>query len=120
MKNKMSKQNPVVTVDMVGHVQSLLPGATFRWPKGITLKALADICTIALPKALLDGSAKLGSILIADDNIDFVLSEKESNLFFIRLKKGMSATLTKSSEAILIPNFSSDYEIKQFEISRLE
>lgn len=113
----MTDSNSITTMNMIGKIQTLLPSSTFRWPKGITLRALNEVSTIALPKELF-GNENIGSIIITDDKADFILTQNESNLVFIKLKKGMSATLTKSSEAILIPNFSGDYEPKKFEVSK--
>ena len=76
------------------------PNEPFPFPKGMKLRAQEET-SIALPKALIREGEPIGSILICDDDAEFGI-HSEQDVYIVKLQPGMTMSLTRSSQAILM------------------
>jgi hypothetical protein len=76
------------------------PNEAFPFPKGMKLRA-KEVTTIALPKALIGDDETIGSVLHCDEDAEFGMNP-EQELILVRLQPGMTMSLSRSSEAILV------------------
>lgn len=60
-----------------------------------------DEAVLALPKAILGPSEAIESVIRGDDDIEISIPE-EGDRMFLRLRPGMSVTLTKASQACVV------------------
>ena len=107
------KRNRNVQPAWVSAVQP--PNEPFPFPKGMKLRAKEET-TIALPKALIQDGEPIGSILICDDDAEFGI-HSEQDVYMVKLQRGMTMSLTRSSQAILI---ASDGRARSVEIQRAQ
>lgn len=78
------------------------PGAVFPWPKLTTLTALEEVI-IGVPAAILGSTEVIGSVILSSPDAEIRLPTKAGeSLILLRLKSGMSASLTKSCQAIVV------------------
>jgi hypothetical protein len=76
------------------------PGVVFPFPKGAKLRPEEEV-VLALPQALVGDDEKIGSVLLCDDDADFALNE-EAGAYYVRLKPGMTFSLSKSCEIMVV------------------
>jgi|SRR5688572_7499450 len=76
------------------------PGTTFPFPKGAKLRPEEEVL-LALSSALISGDEKIGSVLLCDDDADLTLNDKVG-AWYVKLKPGMTFSLSKSCEVMLI------------------
>jgi hypothetical protein len=96
-----------------GPIASQPPGEPFPWPRGTTLTAL-DETLLALPRAILGPSEVIGSVIRGDDAMQINIPE-EGDLLFLRLRPGMSVSLSRSCQACVV---SDDGQPSRFQVSR--
>jgi len=106
-----------------GKTCSQPPGEFFAWPKGWRLTAL-DEATLLIPGAILSDNDVIGSVINADDDVMLNLPtgqnpESDAHIL-IRLKKGQSVYLSKSCQAMVLPNHEGDKASKRFQAARVE
>jgi len=106
-----------------GKTCSQPPGEIFAWPKGWKLTAL-DEATLAVPGAILSDNDVVGSVILAENDVMLKLptgQNPESDVhILIWLKKGQSVYLSKSCQAIVLPNHEGDKASKRFQVARVE
>jgi hypothetical protein len=88
------------------------PGQIFPWPRGTVLTAL-DEATIALPMAIFSKDEPIGSVVLGPADIQMNIP-KTGDTFFIRVRPGMSVSLTKSCQARVVAD---DNQPRRFKIS---
>ena len=93
-------------------VASQPPGEVFPWPQGTVLTAL-DEATIALPMAIFDNDQPIGSVVLGPTDMQ-ISFPREGDVFWIRLQPGMSVSLAKSSQAIVVAD---DKQPRRFKLS---
>jgi hypothetical protein len=93
-------------------IASQPPGQVFPWPQGIVLAAL-DEATIALPMAIFGKDEQIGSVVLGPVDMQINIP-KQGDTFYIRLKPGMSVSLTKSCQARVVAE---DKQPRRFKIS---
>ena len=76
------------------------PGSTFPFPRGAKLRPDEDV-VLALPSTLTVGDETIGSVLLCDDDAELRLND-EVGAWYVKLKPGMTFSLSKSSEVMLI------------------
>ena len=76
------------------------PGTTFPFPKGAKLRPEEEVI-LALPSTVIAGEEKIGSVLLCDDDAELTLNDKVG-AWYVKLKPGMTFSLTKSCEIMLI------------------
>src|SRR6186713_1425994 len=76
------------------------PGVKFPFPKGSKLCPEEDV-VLAVPSAVIGGNETIGSVFLCDDNAEIMLNE-EVGAWYVRLKAGMTFSLAKSCEVMLI------------------
>lgn len=91
------------------------PGEVFPWIKGMVLTAIDEL-VIALPMALLGKDEPIGSIVIAPDDMKISFT-KQGDAFYVHLKPGMSVSLAKSSDALLVAD---DKQPKRLKLSGVQ
>jgi hypothetical protein len=91
------------------------PGEVFPWPQSYVLTALDEV-TIALPTAVLGKNELIGSVVLGSPDIGISIP-KTGDTFFIRLKPGMSVSLSKSCQARVVAD---DKQPRRFKISGFE
>jgi len=93
------------------------PGVVFPWPKSWKLTAL-DEAILVIPSAILSNDEVIGSVIHCDDEVRLNLPtghESESDaLMLIKLKEGQSVFLSKSCQAMILPNYEGDKAKKCF------
>jgi hypothetical protein len=90
--------------DEEGTVALQPPDVIFSWPASTKLIALDDI-TIGIPAAILGAQDLIGSVILCDTDADIHLpTSPGETMILLRLKSGMSASLTKSCQAVVISN----------------
>ena len=77
-----------------------LPGTTFPFPKSAKLRPEEDVI-LAVPAALISDTETIGSVLMCDAAAEIALNE-ELEVWYIKLKRGMTFSLAKSCEVMLI------------------
>ena len=88
------------------------PGAVFPWPRGTTLTAL-DEAVLALPRALVGPDEVIAAIIRGDDAMEITLAE-DGELFYLRLRPGMTVSLTRSAQSFVVAD---DGQSRRFQIS---
>ena len=88
------------------------PGEVFPWPRGTTLTSL-DEAVLALPKAILGPEEPIGSVIQGDDDMGVNIPD-QGEVLYLRLRPGMSVTLSKSCQAVVV---SEDKKPRRFRIS---
>jgi hypothetical protein len=76
------------------------PNEAFPFPKGMKLRAKEETM-IALPKKLIRDGETIGSILHCDEDAEFGI-HTDQNVYIVKLQPGMTMSLSRSSEAILV------------------
>ncbi len=76
------------------------PGEVFPFPKGTKLQALEEV-VLAFPAAILEADQTFGSVIQSDDDAQFAMPEGDDR-FYLRLEPGMSLTLTKSCQGVVV------------------
>jgi hypothetical protein len=76
------------------------PGAAFPFPRGAKLRPDEDVM-LALPSALITTDETIGSVLLCDDDAEITLND-QVGAWYIKLKAGMTFSLAKSCEVMLI------------------
>jgi hypothetical protein len=76
------------------------PGTTFPFPKGAKLRPEEEV-VLALPSAVVTGDEKIGSVLLCDDDAELTLNDNVG-AWYVKLKPGMTFSLSKSCEVMLI------------------
>jgi len=76
------------------------PRKVFPWPKGAVLTAEEEV-VLALPVALLDPDRPMGEFVFGSDDMELNVPP-EGEVFFIRLRPGMSVSLAKSCDAFVV------------------
>jgi hypothetical protein len=104
------KATPTVTSEQPMATQP--PGEVFPWPRSTTLTSL-DETVLALPKAILGPDEPIGSVIRGDDAMEINIPE-QGEVLYLRLRPGMSVTLSKSCQAVVV---SDNKKPKQFRIS---
>ena len=91
------------------------PGEIFPWPKGTRLVAVDDV-TIAVPAAILHEDEQIGSVIIGDSDMDISLPRvpitTPGALIQLRLGAGMSVSLAKSCQAMVVADDKKPRRIK--------
>lgn len=78
------------------------PGVVFPWPKSTVLTAFEEV-VVGIPSQILSGSEVIGSVVISDPDAEIHIPTKPSeSMILLRLKPGMSASLTKACQAVII------------------
>ena len=78
------------------------PGAMFPWPKLTELTALEEV-TIGVPSQILGGDEVIGSVIRSHPDAEICLPTATGQpLILLRLKAGMSVSLTKSCQALIV------------------
>src|SRR3978361_2209769 len=90
------KATPTTTAEPVA---TQPPGEVFPWPKGTTLTSL-DEAMIALPKAILGPYETIGSVIRGDNAMEINIPDHGETLY-LRLRPGMSVTVSKSCQAVV-------------------
>jgi hypothetical protein len=103
------RRTPLATTEIIA---SQPPGEVFPWPRDTTLTAL-DEAVLALPKAILGPSEVIASVIRGDDDMQISIPEQGERLL-LRLRPGMSVSLSKSSQACVV---SDDGQPRRFRIS---
>jgi hypothetical protein len=96
------------------------PGEIFPWPRGWKITAL-DEAVLAAPSAIISANEVIGNVIRSEDDVRLKLpagadSVAEAHIL-IFLKVGQSVFLTKSCQAIVLPNFDGDKSVKRFKLS---
>ncbi len=83
-----------------------------------------DDATLAIPGAILSDDETIGSVIHADDDVKVKLptgQNPDSDAHIVMwLKKGQSAYLSKSCQAIVLPTYEGDKALRRFNLSRVE
>ena len=77
-----------------------VPGVKFPLPKGSRLRPEEEV-VLALPAAIIGGNETMGSVFLCDNNAEIMLNEK-AGAWYVKLKAGMTFSLAKSCEVVLI------------------
>lgn len=113
---KRPKQSPNETV---AHQP---PGQLFPWTKGWQLTAL-DEAIIAVPAAILGDNEAIGSVIHADDGVQFNMPKEPhstpDSLIMLWLLAGQSVWLSKSCDAFIVPQREGDSVLRRFKVSKV-
>ncbi len=77
-----------------------MPGTPFPFPKGAKLRPEEEV-VLALPKALIADNETIGSVLLCDNDAGFTIND-EAGALYVKLKPGMTFSLSKSCEIMVI------------------
>ena len=78
------------------------PGEVFPWPRLTTLTALEEVI-IGVPPEILGSTETIGSVIKSSPDLELRIPTKPGEtLILLRLKAGMSASLTKSCQAVVV------------------
>ena len=94
------KKKSTSVAEMTETIAFQPPGEVFPWIKGMVLTAVDEV-VVALPIELLGKDEPIGSIVVAPDDMQIIF-QKQGGVFYLHLKSGMSVSLTKSSDAMLV------------------
>ena len=72
----------------------------FGWPKGAVITAVEET-VLALPVGLFDDDRPIGEFLFGPEDMELNVPP-EGEMFFVRLKPGMSVSLAKSCECYIV------------------
>lgn len=75
-------------------------GQIFPWAAGYVLKPL-DPVTIAIPQELFADDIQIGAMILCDGEAETTISENGTQIL-LRMKPGMTATIRKNSQALLV------------------
>ncbi|MGH7133990.1 MAG: hypothetical protein ACREJO_18845 [Phycisphaerales bacterium] len=79
-------------------------GVPFPWHAGITMTPLSNV-VIALPTAILDANTHIGDIINCDDAAEISIppaTDTDAARVLLRLRSGMSVTLRRSAQAVVL------------------
>lgn len=87
-----------------GNVAAQPPGAVFPWPQSTVLTALEEV-VIGIPAQIVNGSDVIGSVIRSDPGAQIhIPTNQGETMILLKLKAGMSASLTKSCQAVVLAN----------------
>lgn len=91
------------------------PGEIFPWPKGWRITAI-DEAMIAVPTAIVGDNEVVGAVILGDDDVQIDLREwgSPNGRFIIWLKPGLSCSLSKSCQAVVVPRTECDTAMPRF------
>lgn len=103
-------------------IASQPPGDVFPWPTGWQLTALDEVI-IAVPAAILSDEETIGSVIHADEdvriNLPTVSHSTPDERIAIWLQPGQSVWLSKSCQAVVLPQFEGDKMSRRFRINEI-
>lgn len=76
------------------------PGKIFPWPKGAVITAVDEI-VLAIPIALFEKDRPMAEAVFGPDDME-VNIPPDNDTFFVRLKPGMSLSLSKSVQSYIV------------------
>ncbi len=76
------------------------PGEVFPWPQGTVLTALDEVI-IELPQAAFGNAEAIGSVVLGPSDMEINIP-LQGESFYIRLKPGMSVSLSKSCQGRVV------------------
>src|SRR3954447_8645912 len=98
------------------------PGEVFPWPMGWQLTAV-DEAVIAVPAAILSDSEVIGSIIHCDDGVQLNLPTEPHTTpgarIMLWLQAGQSAWLSKSCQAVILPQRDGDTAVRRFRLTEV-
>ncbi len=97
---------PVVVTQPVNEI--------FNWPAHVTL-IIHDRLTLALPKLMLGENDPIGSVIECNDDAEISIPN-DGDRFYLRLQAGMSVTVRKSVQSIVLPYAEDDDGPKRIEV----
>lgn len=99
------------------------PGEVFPWAMGWRLTAL-DESIIAVPAAILSDHDTIGSMIHCDDGVKLKLPTTAhatpGERIMIWLQPGQSVWLSKSCQAVLVPQSEGDTAARRFRLNKVE
>jgi hypothetical protein len=106
-----------------GQVAHQPPGEVFPWPKGCQLTALDEVI-LAVPVAILTDSEDIGSVIHCGDDVRLniptgPLSTSEARIM-LWLQAGQSVWLSKSCQAVVVPQSEGDMAARRFRVTQIE
>ena len=91
------------------------PGTVFPWSKLTELTALEEL-TIGVPSQIISGDEVIGSVIRSHPDTEIRLpTAADQPLILLRLKAGMSVSLTKSCQALVVAD---DNRPRRIKVSR--
>jgi hypothetical protein len=98
------------------------PGEVFPWAKGWQLTAL-DEAILAVPAAILSDNETIGSVIHCDDGVQLKLPtsahDSPGEQIMIWLKPGQSVWLSKSCQAIVVPESEGDTAVRRLRVAEI-
>jgi hypothetical protein len=98
------------------------PGEVFPWPKGWKLTALDEV-VLLVPAQILSDDEPIGSVIHCEDDVRLSLPtvplDSPDARILIRLRVGQSVWLTKSCQAMVVPNHEQDKVVRRFQLSQV-
>lgn len=95
------------------------PCVPFTWPRGCQLTAL-DETIIAVPGAILADEERIGVVIHADDDVKLSIQDDADAPIKLWLRTGNSVWLTKSCDAVIVPQFEGDTRARRFRLKKIE
>ena len=83
-----------------GVLASQPPGQVFPWPKGAVITAVDEI-VFAIPVALFEKDRPMSEAIFGPPDMEINVPPG-NEMFFVRLKPGMSLSLAKSVESLIV------------------
>ncbi len=97
------------------------PLEVFPWPKGWRITAV-DEAIIAVPELIMSDGEEIGSVIHGDDDVRIGVpgeSSPQKGHILLWLRAGESVWLSKSCEALVVPEFRGDTRARRFLLSRV-
>ena len=106
------------TEPKISEIAIQLPGRVFPWPKGVNLLAIDEII-LAIPAAILHDDEQIGSVIFGHNEMEIKLPQVPANTpgacIYLRLRPGMSVSLTKSCDAMIVADDNTPRRLKVVE-----
>ncbi len=100
-------------------VASQPPGEVFPWPKGWKLTALDEV-VLLVPGRILSDDEQIGSVIHCGDDVRLSLPtvplDSLDARILIGLRAGQSVWLSKSCQAMVVPDDEQDKEVRRFNL----
>jgi hypothetical protein len=103
-------------------IASQPPGEIFPWPKGWKLTALDEV-VLLVPAQILSEDEPIVSVIHCEDDVRLSLPtvppDSPDALNLIWLRVGQSVWLTKSCQAMVVPDNEQDKALRRFRLSQV-